>query len=134
MASGLLETVVPTPAIPSKMDHRYSLPAYHGAAWAGCGLVGSATQALSSNILPLDNPIALLHAPLSQRDTPEAVEELIERALAPRLARHTQALLPARLAASVERRFDRSSMPMTFEAPVHVDRILAKARELAPCS
>ncbi len=78
-----------------------------------------------------DDPIALLHATLSRRDTPETVAELIGHALPSRLTRHIHALLQARLAASIKRRFGWSSMPTMFEAPVHVDRMLAKARELA---
>ena len=36
-----------------------------------------------------------------------------------------------RLAGLVKRLFGWSSMPTTFEAPIHADRMLAKARELA---
>lgn len=78
-----------------------------------------------------DNAIALLHATLSRRDTPEAVAELIGQALPPRLARRLKAPLQVRIAASIKRRFGWSSMPTMFEAPVRADRILAKARELA---
>ena len=78
-----------------------------------------------------DNPIALLQATLSRRDTPETVAELIERILPPRLARHIHGLLQVRIANSIERWFGWSSMPTTFEAPVQADRLLAKARELA---
>ncbi len=65
---------------------------------------------------------------------PEAVAGLIRTALPLRLALHIQALPQARLGGSVERLFVRSSMPTMCEAPVHMDRMLIKARELASCS
>ena len=50
-----------------------------------------------------DNSIALLHATLSRRETPETVAELVGQASPPRLTRHIRVLLQARLAALIER-------------------------------
>lgn len=75
--------------------------------------------------------IARLHATLVLRETPEAVAALVERALALDLARRVQVPLRAMTEVSLQRRWGWSSMPARFNAPVPMNRQVAKARELA---
>lgn len=75
--------------------------------------------------------VSLLHETLPRRDTPEAVAELIGRALPSHLAARVQQPLHARMQGSIARFFGWSSMPAVFKPVLRPEKKLAKARELA---
>ena len=85
---------------------------------ANTGRQESATAAKS--VMADDNSITLLHATLAGRDTPEAVAELVGRALPPRQVRHLQVFLQARLTGSVKQ------LTQPFPKPVAVIAAIAE--------
>ncbi len=76
------------------------------------------------------NHIAILHATLARRDTPEAVARIVYESLPDRRSGRAASLIKQMIKTSLKNRWGWSSMPTQFRSPDGMGRQLAKAEEL----